>query len=101
MSDLKVFLGATTLTSCDINVTFKKIMHGATICPLFWYAVGMKVKKENIKINNGIYNVVPSSFKFAQEIWESESLIDDLDFHIPVDFIYTGKRGRKYVRTRK
>ena len=51
----------------------------------------MKVKKENIKINNGIYNVVPSSFNVAKEIWDSESLIDDLDFHIPVDFIYTGK----------
>ena len=46
----------------------------------------MKVKKENIKINNGIYNVVPSSFKFAQEIWESESLIDDLDFYVSDDF---------------
>ena len=57
----------------------------------------MKVKKENIKINNGIYNVVPSSFNMAKEIWDSESLIDDLDFHIPVDFIYTGNRGHKYI----
>ena len=61
----------------------------------------MKVKKENVKINCSMQNLTNQSFMFAQEIWESESLIDDLDFHIPVDFIYTGKRGHKYVRTRK
>jgi len=91
---------ATICPGCDRNVQ-KYFLFRHILATLFWYAVGMKVKKENIKINNGIYNVVPSSFNFAKEIWESESLIDDLDFHIPVDFIYIGKRGRKYVRTNK
>jgi hypothetical protein len=61
----------------------------------------MKVKKENIKINCDMNNLTNQSFAFARDIWETESLIDDLDFIIPVDFIYTGKRGRKYVRLNK
>ena len=42
----------------------------------------MKVKKENVKINCGMQNLTNQSFMFAQEIWESESLIDDLDFYV-------------------
>ena len=42
----------------------------------------MKVKKENVKINCGMQNLTNQSFMFAQEIWESESIIDDLDFYV-------------------
>ena len=54
----------------------------------------MKVKKENIKISSAIYNVVPQSFNLAKEIWESESLIDDVDYYIPDFFI--NNKARKY-----
>ncbi|WP_391595288.1 hypothetical protein [Winogradskyella sp.] len=30
-------------------------------------------------------NLTNQTFIFAQEIWESESIIDDLDFYIPLD----------------
>ncbi len=46
----------------------------------------MKVKKENVKINCGMQNLTNQSFMFAQQIWESESLIDDLDFYVSDDF---------------
>tara|TARA_Y100000034_G_scaffold42531_1_gene52084 strand:- start:479 stop:634 length:156 start_codon:yes stop_codon:yes gene_type:complete len=29
------------------------------------------------------YNLAPSSFNLARDIWESDSLNDDLDFYVP------------------
>ena len=29
------------------------------------------------------YNLMPSSYNMARDIWESESLNDDLDFYVP------------------
>ena len=29
------------------------------------------------------YNLAPSSYNMARDIWESESLNDDLDFYVP------------------
>ena len=46
----------------------------------------MKVKRENVKLNCEMNNLTNQTFIFAQEIWESESIIDDLDFYIPLDF---------------
>ena len=40
------------------------------------------------------------TFIFAQEIWESESIIDDLDFYIPLDLKIkpTTKRRNKWKK---
>ena len=29
------------------------------------------------------YNLMPSSYNMARDIWESDSLNDDLDFYVP------------------
>ena len=61
----------------------------------------MKVKKENIKINCDMNNLSNQSFAFAREIWETESLIDDLDFIIPVDFDLNRKARKKICQTQQ
>jgi len=60
----------------------------------------MKVKKENIKISNPIYDVVPQSFNVARQIWESESLIDDLDYYVP-DLIIDNIFKLNHTKARK
>ena len=42
-------------------------------------------------------NLTNQTFIFAQEIWESESIIDDLDFYIPLDLkIKPTTKGKKH-----
>jgi len=60
----------------------------------------MKVKRENVKLNCEMNNLTNQTFIFAQEIWESESIIDDLDFYIPIDLKIkpTTKRRNKWTK---
>ena len=53
---------------CDRNV---QLFCLDIFLPHCFNAVCMKVKKKT-KINNGIYNVVPSSFKFAQKFGKAK-----------------------------
>ena len=47
-------------------------------------------------------NLTNQTFIFAQEIWESESIIDDLDFYIPLDLkIKPTTKGQKTHGKRK
>jgi len=61
----------------------------------------MKVKRENIKLNCEMNNLTNQTFIFAQEIWESESIIDDLDFYIPLDLKIKPTTKRKKHGKRK
>ena len=62
----------------------------------------MKVKRENVKLNCEMNNLTNQTFIFAQEIWESESLIDDLDFYIPLNLKITPTtKGQKTHGKRK
>lgn len=70
------------------------------LATMFLYSVSMKVKKENIKISSAIYNVVPHSFNLAKEIWESESIIDDIDYYIP-DFLINNIFKINHKKARK
>ena len=46
-------------------------------------------------------NLTNQTFIFAQEIWESESIIDDLDFYIPLDLKIKPTTKRKKHGKRK
>ena len=62
----------------------------------------MKVKRENIKLNCEMNNLKNQTVIVAQEIWESESIIDDLDFYIPLDLkIKPTTKGQKTHGKRK
>ena len=61
----------------------------------------MKVKRENVKLNCEMNNLTNQTFIFAQEIWESESIIDDLDFYIPFDLKIKPTTKRKKHGKRK
>tara|TARA_R100000030_G_C3250480_1_gene122859 strand:- start:1750 stop:1935 length:186 start_codon:yes stop_codon:yes gene_type:complete len=61
----------------------------------------MKVKNDHIKINCEVCNVPSITFNFHKDIWESESIVDDLDFYVPEEVgIYIWKPFR-YRKSRK
>tara|TARA_R100001530_G_scaffold88967_1_gene61954 strand:- start:64 stop:255 length:192 start_codon:yes stop_codon:yes gene_type:complete len=45
------------------------------------------------------YNLAPSSYNMARDIWESESLNDDLDFYVP-EFKSNRRKNLKWNKAR-
>ena len=45
------------------------------------------------------YNLAPSSFNLARDIWESDSLNDDLDFYVP-EFKSNRRKNLKWNKAR-
>jgi hypothetical protein len=100
--------GATILTKSRNKLSLRQFVESATIitngclnlATMFLYSLIMKVKKENIKLNHAIYDVVPQSFNLAKEIWESESIIDDVDYYIP-DYLINNIFNNNHNKARK
>jgi len=101
----------------DINVTVKKIILPATKCRrcdtliqkyfllclivaiIVLYNICMKENKKDYGYS--VCNVPMITFNLSKEIWDSESLIDEIDFNVPDQFYFSFKRWYKKGRKKK